>query len=61
LIVIVPNSPAQTGSWKLTENNKKLTTNTAGQEDFEIIEEITKEKMVTTNSKGKKYTYLAIN
>ncbi|KOY85781.1 hypothetical protein AD998_06085 [bacterium 336/3] len=61
LVVTIPSSPAQTGSWKLSENNKKLTTNTAGQEDYEMIEEITKDKMVTTTSKGKKYVYLLAN
>ncbi|MCU0438066.1 MAG: S8 family serine peptidase [Raineya sp.] len=61
LVVTVPSSPAQTGSWKLSENNKKLTTNKAGQEDYEMIEEITNDKLVTTTSKGRKYVYLLAN
>jgi subtilisin family serine protease len=61
LEILIPQNPAQTGTWKIiSDNNKsKLSYNMAGQEDFEMIEEITSNKLATTTSKGKKYVYLA--
>lgn len=58
--VAIPQNPTQKGTWDYSATDKKLNTNTAGQKDYEIIEEITKDKMVTTSSKGKKYVYIAL-
>ncbi|TAF77071.1 MAG: hypothetical protein EAZ53_03090 [Bacteroidetes bacterium] len=62
LEILVPQSAPQQGTWSLiTENNQpKLTTQVAGQEDYEWVNEVDDNTLRTTTSKGKKYTYVAL-
>jgi subtilisin family serine protease len=55
----IPNSPTQIGTWNLSEDDKKLTTQIAGQSDYETIDSLDEKELKTTSSKGKKYVYQA--
>ncbi len=59
LDVNIPNSPKQVGTWKLSEDNKMITTQMAGQSENESIEILSENELHTISSKGKKYKYIA--
>ncbi|NRB48005.1 MAG: S8 family serine peptidase [Saprospiraceae bacterium] len=57
--ISLPNTPTQIGTWELTENDKKISMQIAGQMDYETIESLDENELKTRSSKGNKYVYHA--